>query len=145
MDAVIRRKPPAWFWAVAIILTLWGAMGVYGFYSDMTMSADQVARLSDYDRAFRANTPAWQYWVNGIAVWSGLLGSVLLLFRRRIAHALYVISLIAVVVLFAYVLVATDLIAEKGAAVTIFPIIIVLIAVLQVWFARMATRRGWIS
>lgn len=146
MNVVIRHKAPAWFWAIAIVLTLWGAMGVYSFYADVMMSADQVAKLPEYDRNFRINTPTWQYWIYGVAVWTGLGGSLALLLRSRFAHLLYVISLVAVVVLFGYVFIATDLIAQKGPAeAMIFPIIVAVIAAFQIWFARMAIRRGWIS
>ena len=139
-----RNRPPLWFWIVLALLILWGLSGVFGFY--MSLSAATRAGMSAYDRALYENAPRWYMPVYGIAVWAGLIGSVLLAFRRRVARLLYVASLVAVVVMFGYTFAATDLIAVKGVATAItFPIVIVLIGAFQIWLAGHAERRGWIG
>lgn len=141
-----RLKPPMWYWCVAIVIVLWGATGVFAFYADRTMDAAAVARLSDYDRTFRANQPAWQVWAYGIAVWTGLLGAIALLARSRHAHPIFVVSLVAVVALFGWIFVATDMIAVKGPVTTMgFPIFVAVAAIGQIWFADYARKRGWIG
>lgn len=141
-----RLRPPIWFWCVTIVIALWGAAGVFAFYADRTMDAAALARLSDYDRAFRANQPGWQVWAYGIAVWSGMIGAIALLARSRHAHAIFVVSLVAIVAMFGWVFVATDLIAVKGPLVaTAFPTFIAAAAVFQIWFADTVRKRGWIG
>lgn len=142
----LRNRPPTWFWVAAVVILLWGAVGVYAFYADVTMSAADVAKMSAYDQAFRAHQPRWSVWLYGLAVWSGLIGAVLLLARSRYAHPVFVVSLVAVVVLFGWAFVATDLIAVKGPMTAMgFPIFVTLVAVAQIWIADRARKRGWIA
>ncbi len=141
-----RARAPLWFWGVAGLILAWGAIGVFMFYTDRTMDAAAVARLSAYDRALRASQPFWQVLAYGVAVWTGLLGGVALVGRSRHAHPIFVVSLVAVVVVFGWAFVATDLIAVKGAwTATAFPIFIAAVAVFQIWFADHAQKRGWLG
>lgn len=141
-----RVKPPGWFWVVAALLLLWGASGVFGFYMSLHMSPATMAAMTDYDRRLYADRAAWFIATYGIAVWASLLGATLLLFRRGWAEPVFIVSLIAVIVMFGWEFGATDLIAIKGVLVaTGFPIVIALIGLFQIWFTRRARARGWIG
>jgi hypothetical protein len=141
-----RTKPPTWFWIVGVILLLWGLIGFGGFVADRMMSPSQLAQMSDYDRRLYTERPGWTIWAYGIATATGLLGAVLLLVRRGLARPLWIVSLVFVVLLFGYMLTATDLIAAKGfLGAAGFPIVIALIGVAQIWFSGVALRRGWIG
>ncbi len=137
-------KPSTWFWIVSVLILLWGAMGVFAFYTDVTMSEEMLAAMDDYDRAMYLGRPTWFATVYGLATWGGFLGAVALLLRRRLAIVLFLLSAVAVVVQFGWVFGVTDLIAEKGAWTLIFPIFILAIAIFQIWFANLANKRGWL-
>ena len=110
------------------------------------MDAAAIARMSAYDQAFRAHQPAWEVWAYAVAVWTGFIGAVALVARSRLAHPVFVVSLVAVVALFGWIFVATDLIAVKGPLVAMgFPIFIAVAAVGQIWFADHARKREWIG
>ncbi|MEG3087199.1 hypothetical protein [Sphingomonas sp. PB4P5] len=141
----VRSKAPRWFWLVAGLITLWGVVGVAAFYMDLTMSPAAVAAMSDYDRALRASRPGWFMWLYGAAVWTGLIGGVLLLARSALAQPVLLASLVLVIAMFGYIFAVTDLIAVKGVVGAAgFPIVIAAIAVVQVWCAARARQRGWI-
>lgn len=137
-------RPPVWFWIVSVLIVLWGAVGVFAFYTDVTMSGETLAAMDDYDRRFYLARPTWFASVYGLATWGGFVGGVALLLRRRLAVVLFLLSALAVVVQFGWVFGVTDLIAEKGAWTAIFPILILAIALFQIWFAVMVNRRGWL-
>lgn len=140
-----REKLPTWYWAAAILITLWGATGILAFYMDVAMSDAARAALPDYDRQLLAQRPRWVTWLYGLATWGGFFGGLALLARRRLATYFFALSLIAAIVQFAWVFGATDLIAVKGAAATVpFPIFIIAVAVVQLWLARTAAGRGWL-
>ena len=142
----VRIAPPAWFWIVAGVLLLWGLIGFAGFVADRLMSPSQLAQMSDYDRRFYSERPAWTIWAYGVATVSGLFGAVLLLARQRLARPVWVVSLIFAILLFGYILSATDIIAAKGfLGAAGFPIVIAAIGAFQIWFATLANRRGWIG
>lgn len=140
------RKPPLWFTVIAIVLTLWGLLGCWALYMHVTLGPAMDPNTTDWDRAYYAALPAWFTPVYCVAIFGGLLGSIALLLRSRLAKWAYVASLVAVVVQFGWVFTATDLIAHKGAAVTVpFPLFIFAVAMVQVWLAAFAKRKGWIG
>lgn len=144
-DAIVRPAVPAWFWIVAALLTLWGAIGCYVCYMQWTMGADAWGDATGYDRALYATLPDWYNWVYTIAVGAGFLGGVALLARSRLAQALFLASLIAVLVQFGWLFATTDIVAAKGAAATVpFPAFITVVAAFSVWFAGYASNRGWV-
>lgn len=145
MNAFAKSSPPIWFWIVAVLIVLWGAAGSYACYLQFVHGADAMGPASDYDRALYASMPAWYNPVYALAVGSALLGGLALLARRRVARLLFAVSLIAVIVQFGYLFAATDLIAVKGLWTAYFPAFILLVALVQLWFAGLAIRRGWLS
>ena len=86
---------------------------------------------------------AWA--VYGVAVVTGSLGSLLLVMRRKLALPVFWLSLVAVVVLFAYSLFPGRMLELMGAAQSLpMPVTVTIVALLLVWFARRSIARGWI-
>lgn len=143
-----QRKPPVWFWIVGIVLLLWGAIGCYAAYTQISTGPDAWGdpQNAEYNRQLYASLPVWFNWVYGLGVGSALVGALLLLMRRAVARPIFIVSVIAVVIQFGYAFLATDLIAHKGVAMTVpFPVFILVVAVFSVWFAGLSERRGWLS
>ncbi len=139
-------KTPLWFRTLAVLLILWGAMGVFAWVQQMRLGAEAMGPATAYDRALYASLPGWHDWVYLIAVSAGLVGAVMLLLGSALARPVFAVSLVGVVVMFGWMFLATDIIAVKGVPLAMgFPIVIVTIAVLQLWLAGMAVRRGWIG
>lgn len=138
-------KPPLWFWIAGVLLLLWGAIGIFFFYTQIHMSYDEMVAAMGKPSAdcFRM-MPGWQWWAYGIAVWTATLGSAALLARRDWARPLYLLSLVAVVVQYGYsfaVLHIQDLLGWNSA---IFPAVIILIDALELWLAQSAKAKGWL-
>ena len=80
-----------------------------------------------------------------IAVWVGLLGTVMLLLRRRLAQPLLLVSLVAAIVTFlpyAVVPQVRDNITTNDIAVAI---VVLAITWTIFWFARHSVQRGWLK
>lgn len=144
MASSFARKPPAWFTIVAVLLLLWGLAGCASLYAHFVIGPDMDPNATEWDRAYYAALPAWLNIDYVIAVGVGVLGSIALLLRSKWAVTLYLISLIAVVIQFSYIFLATDIIAVKGVWTTYFPAFIFAMALFQIWFASMARTRGWL-
>ena len=141
-----RRRAPAWFRLVGIVLLLWGLMGVAAWAQQLRLGADAMGPASAYDRTLYASLPRWYNAVYGAAVLGGLTGSVALLARSRMAQSLFLLSLLAVLVQFGWLFAATDIVAAKGARTVVpFPLVIAAVAVFEVWFANRSAERGWIA
>lgn len=138
------RAVPAWFWVVAVLALLFMAFGCYAYLTDVTRSAEELARMPVDERSLREATPWWIYAAYAVAVWVGLLGTVLLLMRRRHAEPLLLVSLIAVVVQFGGVLLVPELRDDTPPDAFTLPIIITVLTY-GVWhFSRHARKRGWL-
>jgi hypothetical protein len=137
------RARPAWFVTAAVILLLWAIAGVASFAAHVLAGEKLAAEQGAWDLAYYRALPAWFAWDYAVATLAGLAGAIALQMRSRLAVVLYVVSLVAVVVQFGYVFLATDLVAHKGAATTMpFPAFIALMGAVQIVVARTAARRG---
>jgi hypothetical protein len=146
MAAYIRQKPPSWFWALAVVLLLWGLGGCFALYLHVTLGAAMTPTPDAWERAYDAALPVWFTPVYFVSIFGGVFGAVALLMRSKLAHPFFIASLAGVIVQFGYVFLGTDLIAHKGAAATVpFPLFVAAVAAFQIWFAVYAKRRGWIA
>ena len=138
-------KPPWWYWAAVVIALLWTGLGVFAWITDMSVDPARLAKLPDAQRQLYESRPQWLMVVYAVEVFSAFLGAVGLLLRRRWVTTLFLLSLVAVVVQFGYVLLVMDAIALLGPAQALpFPVMIFLFGVFLLWFARYARRHGWI-
>lgn len=130
------------YWVVAGLLMAWSVMGDAAYLSQVTADLKALARTDPATARAFAQMPQWAWGAYAIAVWVGTLGSAALLLRRKIALPLYVVSLVAVLVQFAWTFAGSSVIAEKGASAAVFPLVIIGLAVFAVWFAARAKRDG---
>lgn len=144
MDDAQGARPPVWFWVVSVAALLWALVGCSAYYSQVTISAADMAALPQAQREIWAMTPAWVMGAYAIAVWIGLAGAVALLIRRRIARTLYVVSLLAVIVQFGWIFLATPILDTVGPSSVIFPLVIATIGAALIWFAGRGIDRGWL-
>jgi hypothetical protein len=138
-------RPPWWYWAAAVIALLWTLLGVVAWTMDLMMDPAALAALPEGQQALYVARPAWVFVVYAVAVFSGFAGATGLLLRRRWVTTLFLLSLVAVLLQFGYILFAMDAIGLLGPGEALpFPIMITLFGVFLLWFARYARRHGWI-
>jgi len=89
--------------------------------------------------------PSWYAIVFGIAVFTGLLGCLLLLMRKKAAISLYFISLLAVLLQMGYWIFATDVIDVMGAQAIIMPLVVIAICIFLYFYSKGAKQRGWLN
>lgn len=145
-EMIAKPAVPTWYWIIGVVLLLWGAMGIFAFYSQLTTPYDQmVAEMGKLAADCIKGMPTWLWWLYGIAVWSGTLGSLSLLLRRRWAQPLYLVSLIAVVVQFGHSFLIQRIHELMGMSAAIFPAFIIAVAIFQLWYAGWLRRKGLIA
>ena len=133
---------PRYFIVIAIVLLLWNLMGLAAFAMQYTADLTELAKSDPVTAQAFAAMPAWVWIAYAIAVGAGTLGAVLLLMKKAAAASLFLLSLIAVVVQFGYTFLGTDLLAVKGPSVIAFPAFIVVMAVVQLLYARNLVGKG---
>src|SRR5690606_2108284 len=95
-------KPPTWFWVVSIIALLWNLMGVFNYLNQALNKQAILESLDEAQRAVFEGIPAWATAAFAIAVFSGALGSIGLLVRKKWARPLFILSLVTAVAQFVH-------------------------------------------
>lgn len=138
------NKPNSAFWIISVVALLWNIMGVVAYLGQAYMTDEVLKALPETDQAYYNNVPAWVTGVFAIAVFAGVFGCIALLMRKKWATILFVISLIAVIAQFIYNVIIQNFVEVSGEKI-IWPILVLIIAILLVLFSRKATKEGWIS
>ena len=138
-------KIPISFWIISGVGLLWNLVGLYSFYSDLTISAEALDALTDAQRQLYENVPSWIYIVYGIAVVTGTIGCIALLLRKSWAVSVFLVSLIAVIVQFAHSFFLTDAVQAMGIVAVIMPVVVFGIALGLYFYSKNSLDKGWIS
>lgn len=143
MDSAMLARPPRSYWIVSILALLWMLLGVMAWTMDLMTDEESLAGMSEAQRQLYAARPQWVFAVYAVAIFSGLLGAIGLLMRKRWSVVLLVVSLVAIVVQFGYTFLGMDAIRILGAGAALpFPLVIFGIGAVLLWFATRARRSG---
>jgi hypothetical protein len=140
-DSYAPRPVAGWYMVAAIASALFMIIGCRGYL--LTVTADPQSLPID-QRAMLEAQPTWMIAAYGTAVWVGLAGTVMLVFRRKLAVPLLLLSLIAAAVTFlpyAVVPAVRDTITANDIAAAV---IVLAITWTIFWFARHSQQRGWL-
>ena len=141
-DPNTPRPVAAWFMPAAIASLLFMGLGCVMFLMDvltdpMTLPVDQ--------QAVKDATPGWVTGANGIAVVVGLVGTIFLVMKNKIAVGLLAVSLIAVLIMLAGLIVVQPLREAASANDLLVVIVVTALTWTIFWFARHSKQRGWLS
>lgn len=139
------NKPTTLFWIIAVLALVWNAMGVMQYLAQAFMTDEIKAALPEAERALYENVPAWVTAAFAIAVFAGVLGSILLLLRKKGARLLFLISLIAIVVQMSYNLFMSKATEVYGPGGVIMPVMVIAFGVFLLFFAKKSIAKGWLT
>lgn len=135
------RPVPGWFNWAAFASLLFMALGCATYVLHVT---SDPASLPLDRRAAQEAQPAWVTAAYAIAVWVGLFGTLLLALKRKLAEPLLLVSLIAVLVWLAGLLLVGELRRLIGVDDIAVAVVVTLITG-TIWsFARRSRQRGWL-
>jgi hypothetical protein len=138
MNNVIGASAPAWLRIVAALGLLWNLFGVYNYL--MT-----VGMVGGANVAAASAMPAWVTGAFAIAVFGGTLGCIGLLMLRSWSKLLLLISLLGVLAMDVWMFALSGLGATMAGAEMGVTVAVVVVAVLLVWLANSAGKKGWLS
>ena len=91
------NKPTIGFWMIAVIAFIWNLMGAYMYIIQKYKTEAFESQYTSMQLDMIYSMPAWATAAFAIAVFGGVLGSVTLLMRRKIATSIYFLSLIGII------------------------------------------------
>lgn len=137
------NKAGAIFWVLGGIFLIWNLFGCAAYVMDVTMSDEAyIKAYGEAMAAVRDKYPAWSYAAYATAVWSGLIASILLLMRKKISAPIYILSLIAAVISFYWGLTNEEARAAAGDTAFFMPVLVVVLGVIEIWWAKKKTADG---
>jgi hypothetical protein len=136
-------RTPRHLWAIGIIALLWNCIGAFDYLMTQTRNAAYMSAFPPEQLAWFYGLPAWVVAAWAIAVWGGVLGSILLLLRRRLAVPVFLASLVAMVVTtFQNWVLANAAEVFPDAFSRVFSVVIFVITVGLYFYARAMRERG---
>jgi hypothetical protein len=143
MDERFTPRPVAtWFMAGAVASLLFMGLGCISYLMHVLANPDTLPL--DQRMAYEAE-PAWVTGAYAIAVWVGLAGTILLIMKRKIAEWALLVSLAAVLIWFAGLLLVGPLRDSMSANDLLVAIIVAAVTWTIYWFARHSRQRGWLT
>ncbi len=137
------NRAPWHLWVVGIIGTLWSAMGANDYLMTKFRVEAYMSRFTPEQLEFFYGFPAWVTFCWAIAVWGGVAGCLLLLFRKRVAYWVLLASfagmLISMIRNYGF---AGGAEIMGGAGPLIFSAVIFIISLGLVLYAQAMRKRG---
>ena len=135
-------KTPRHLWVVGILGLLWNLMGVFDYLMTETRNEAYMSRFTPEQLEFFYGFPTWMVACYALAVWGGLLGTVLLLLRRRFATPVLLVSWLSMIATAIHNFGLSNGAEIMGTQGVIFTVFIFLIAMGLFLYARAMAKRG---
>lgn len=143
-DTSIRSTKRPWhLWVVGVVSLLWNSIGALDFVMTQTKNAAYMSGVTPAQLEFYYGFPIWVVAAWGIAVWGGVLGSLLLLLRKCQAFHFFLFSIVGLILTDLRNLVFVNGLKVMGGVGTlIFSAVIFVIAALLLLYSRSMCKRG---
>ena len=141
----LTSKPNIGFSIIGVISLGWNLMGVAVYILQVYMTDKMIAALPVAEQELYANVPAWVTAVFAIAVFGGALGSIVLLARKKIATTIFTISFVAIIAQMIYNFFLSNTMEVYGPGGMIMPIMVIIIGIFLIWYAKYSTKKEWLS
>ena len=141
--AIGTVRTPRHLWVVGVLAVLWNAIGAFDYAMTQTKNATYMSAYSAEQLEYFYGFPAWVVAFWALAVWGGVLGSVLLLLRKRLAVLVFLVSFVAMVIttFHNYVLSnGMEIFGDVGS--NVFTAVIFLVALGLFLYARAMDKKG---
>ena len=139
------RKPSNLFWGISSIALVWNLMGVFNYLDQAFMTDKVLETLPKEQQILYLDVPAWVTAAFAIAVFSGTLGSLLLLLKKKIASTFFIISFLGIMGQMSYGLLIDQNSDSFGPMGIAMPIIIIAFGGYLIWYSRKANEHRWLS
>jgi hypothetical protein len=145
MQHQTKSAVPLWYWVIAAVALLWNVLGCVSFAIHIFAQEDMMKSMTEDQKQWARSTPDWIYFVFGLAVSTGVAGSIGLFLRKEWTIAMFAISLVAVIVQMGYTMIIAGGLQVMGPSEAGMPSLVIVFAAALLWFSWFARSRNWIG
>lgn len=135
---------PKWLKAVVALAFVWNLMGIFNFYTQITLTEEAITALPLSEQELMNSTPLWSLIAFGIGVFGGTLGCVGLFIQKKWAFYPLLFSLIAVMAQMGYWLFFTKAVEVYGNSTYAMPMVVILVAYLLLRLSKNGVDKGYL-
>ena len=139
------RKPRRLFYVISSMALVWNLMGVFNYLVQVLMSDEVLASLPKDQQLLYQDVPAWVTAAFAVAVFSGTLGAVFLLLKKKIASTFFILSFVGIVTQMSYGLLLDEKTDNYGPLGLLMPLMIIAVGAYLIWYSKKAKENRWLS
>ena len=133
---------PKHLWIIGIISLLWNFVGAFDYLMTQTQNEAYMGNFTQEQLDYFYGFPTWVVAFWALAIWSSVLGSILLLLRKRLATPVFLVSFVAMVITSIHNYGFYDAMAVSGAGGLAFAAVIFVISLFLWLYSRAMGARG---
>ena len=137
-------ETPWHLWLIGLLTLAWNSIGAFDYTATQIQWAPYMAQFTPVQLEYFHSFPTWVVACWATAVWFGVLGSLMLLFRSRLAVLTLMISLFCIVATAVHNFILADVKMTEimGPEAPIFSAAILLVGAFLAVYARRMAQRG---
>ena len=133
---------PIHLWIVGVLAVIWNCIGAGNYVMTQFRVESYMSSFTPEQLDYYYGFPAWAVAFWALAVWGGLVGSILILLRKGVAEIVLLVSLVSMVINSIYAYGMSNGMEIQGSGGFAFTVLIFLIA-LGLWiYARAMRAKG---
>jgi hypothetical protein len=140
-----QRKPANLFWLISTLALIWNLIGVFNYLTQAFMTDEILASLPQDQQLMYQEVPAWVTAAFAVAVFSGTIGAVLMLLKKKIATTFFILSFIGIISQMSYGLLINENTDSYGPMGLLMPLMIISIGGYLIWYSKKAAEYTWLS
>jgi len=142
MNEPVGNRTPVHLWIVAVLAILWHLLAVWDYLASQLRIESYMSQFNEEQLAYFTSFPAWMVSFWAIAVWGGFLASIGLLLRKAWSVWLFAVALVGLLVTTIYNFGMTDGAAIMGTVGVVFTVVIWVVTVALLLYARAQAKSG---
>lgn len=140
-----QRKPTNLFWLISTLALIWNLIGIFNYLTQAFMTDEILASLPQDQQLMYQEVPAWVTAAFAVAVFSGTIGAVLMLLKKKIATTFFILSFIGIISQMSYGLLINENTDSYGPMGLLMPFMIISIGGYLIWYSKKAAEYTWLS
>ncbi len=140
-----QLRTPKWFWIASVFLLIWNLMGILNFFQHLTITEEVLQAMPENQRVLYSDFPLWTKFAFALAVFGGTAGSLALLLKKKIAHPLFIASLVGVIAQMSHSISIAQEMGDDGNWIIIMTVLLIVIGTLAIWISKYSSQKQWLK